>query len=349
MSEQPTPKPPKGSAQEGQQALIDEIIDRATAFGAILENIEFIVGDNGIEGRIKDVSKPFNLTLPEAALFKVGDIDLTLESPAPIPGRMDEDKATLAALCCNWIFSSQNRAEKPRLIRALQESGQNLQQIGLWRYSNFDGTTLEVNEMISEAYSISYRWPEGTQSAHMPLMKWLNHDNNGQPFRFLVNGLSMVGTSSTPFLNAHYGNYDPIQLLMSYQFTIPSPFCYSVPMVLNLPDSRKLTIRRILAMHQKKGFDSGPKLWRRNNGDIELAYLVLNQPRSLGSAFRAYKHVLRECDIPSLDGLWELINQVNGNRLWTAHNELRDHGNDLGKSTMYQAIEHQISSLFSLE
>ena len=55
MSEQPTPKPPKGSAQEGQQALIDEIIDRATAFGAILENIEFIVGDNGIEGRIKDV------------------------------------------------------------------------------------------------------------------------------------------------------------------------------------------------------------------------------------------------------------------------------------------------------
>jgi len=132
----------------------------------------------------------------------------------------------------------------------------------------------------------------------MPFVTFLNHDRDGIPYRLTGQGVEVRGRFANEAF-ACYHRDDSLALLHDHGFGAASELSYSLPMLINLPDGRRLQVRREHACSTQtpEGF---PWPVMEESGDtVSLSWFPLYFRRGPKFPARVARSLAETCNIPA--------------------------------------------------
>ena len=291
---------------------LEKLVQHGQSLGVTLNNLEFEVMDGHIFGKCKDSKKPFSISVPEDCMFAHHEVDFTT-TPPKITRAKTKEHISYFNLYLEIVYSESRRTQMIEHIKALNSPGFDIRAMGFKNTSRANSLE-QPYELIANSHCVNYKWQDEVHLSHMPLMNFLNHSCNANPYRRTDNTLTLSGNTIKGEARAKYGEFDPLSLADTYQFTEHTDLVFSLPFRFTLPNGRLLLIQRAInKVQQHSSFGRIPVV-QFDSDQIILSHLILTHPNR-DIPIKLFKMLLQKQDIRGLDILWDQILRFNASTL----------------------------------
>lgn len=291
---------------------LEKLVQHGQSLGVMLNNLEFEVMDGHIFGKCKDSKKPFSISVPEDCMFAHHEVDFTT-TPPKITRAKTKEHISYFNLYLEIVYSEARRTQMIEHIKALNSPGYDIRAMGFKNTSRANSLE-QPYELITNSHCFMYKLQDETHLSHMPLMNFLNHSSDANPYRRTENTLMLSGNTINGEARAKYGNYDSLHLADTYQFTEQTNVVFSLPCKFTLSNGRVLWIQRILnSVKHHPSFGQAPFV-RLDGNQIILSHLLLTHPNR-DIPIKLFKSLLQKHDIKGIDIIWDRILRFNASTL----------------------------------
>ena len=291
---------------------LEKLVQDGQSLGVMINNLEFEIMDGHIFGKCKDSEKPFSISVPEDCMFAHHEVDFTT-TPPKITRAKTKEHISYFNLYLGIIYSEPRRTQMIEHIKAMNSPGYDIRAMGF--KNTFRADSLEQPyELITNSHCVNYEWQDEVHLSHMPLMNFLNHSCNANPYTRTENTLTLSGNTIKGEARAKYGDFDSLFLADTYQFTEPTDVVFSLPCRFFLSNDRVLVIQRFLNTVKPHSSFGRIPVMRLDGNNIIMSHLLLtHQHQEL--PIRLFKSLLRNHDVKGLDILWDRILRFNASQL----------------------------------